>query len=339
MSFWSKKGIKTEARTLVRWFAEHSRPLPWRQNQDPYRIWISEIMLQQTTVKAVIPYFKRFMERFPSVNDLAAAPLDDVYSHWAGLGYYSRARNLHKAAQQIQALPTFPQSFQELLQLPGLGDYASRAISSQAFGEKVGVVDGNVIRVLSRRFGLPVEHWKNKEKKVLQEIADEYAQWADPGQINQAFMELGATLCSPTTPTCLLCPLQSRCVALKEDKVAELPLKKPKRAMEIWQWNVEIIEHRGRIALIKNQYAPFLKQQLLPPGEAMKKTAAPETFDFQHAVTHHKIYVKVSRRKANPSSLAGHEITWLSPSQLKKKVPFALVRKAIDQGLTETERY
>ncbi len=333
MKSWSNKGIKAEAQKLQSWFSENSRPLPWRQSKNPYRIWISEIMLQQTTVKAVIPYFKRFVKRFPDIQSLAAARIEDVYEHWAGLGYYSRARNIHKAAKQIETLKTFPETYQELLKHPGFGDYTARAVSSQAFGEKVGVVDGNVIRVLSRRFGLAVEHWKNKEKKVLQEIADTYAQHADPSSINQAFMELGATVCTPTNPTCLLCPLKKNCVALKADQIEELPLKKPKRATEIWVWNVDVIERQGQIALVKNEYAPFLKKQLILPGKVVKKDKAPKTFDFQHGVTHHKIYVKVSRRKSNFNSAKIADITWLSPKQLKEKVPFSLVQKAVDIGL------
>ena len=195
-------------RRIKAWYATRARQLPWRETGDPYRIWISEIMLQQTTVKAVIPYFNRFIKRFPTVKALADARIEDIYEQWAGLGYYSRARNLHKAAQEIASLKSFPKSHTELLKLPGFGDYTARAVSSQAFGEAAGVVDGNVIRVLSRRFGLPVEHWKNKEKKLLKQIADEYVEHGDPGVINQALMEVGSTICTPHNPTCWLCPLK-----------------------------------------------------------------------------------------------------------------------------------
>lgn len=253
MSSWSSKGIKAEAKTLESWFTENSRPLPWRETKDPYSIWISEIMLQQTTVKAVIPFYTKFLKRFPNIKELSKARIEDVYQYWAGLGYYSRARNIHKAAQELNQMKSFPKKHYELLKLSGFGDYTARAVSSQAFEEKVGVVDGNVIRVLSRRFGLPVEHWKAKEKKLLQDIADQYAQHATPSQINQAFMELGATICSATNPTCILCPIKKGCVALKEEKTTELPLKKPKRAMEIWQWNVEFIEKNGKIGFVTDR--------------------------------------------------------------------------------------
>ena len=290
-------------------------------------------MLQQTTVKAVIPYFKRFTKELPTVDALADASLEDIYKLWAGLGYYSRARNLHKAAKEIQNLGRFPRDHETLLKLPGFGGYTARAVSSQAFAEKVGVVDGNVIRVLSRRFGLPVEHWRNKEKRVLQKIADQYAQAGEPSVINQSLMEVGSTICTPTSPTCLLCPLKSNCLALKEDRIDKLPLKKPKRAMEIWVWNVELIENKGRIAFVQNEYAPFLKKQLILPGKVAQKNVAPKSYDFQHGVTHHKIFVKVSRRKSKFQSAKIADFTWLSPKQLKEKVPFSLVQKAVDIGL------
>jgi A/G-specific adenine glycosylase len=333
MSSWKNSKIEEEAKALESWFQENSRPLPWRKSQNPYRIWVSEVMLQQTTVKAVIPYYKRFMKRFPTLKSLAEARIEDIYEMWAGLGYYSRARNLHKAAQEIHQLKKFPKNHTELLKLSGFGDYTARAVASQAYLEPVGVVDGNVIRVLCRRYGLAVEHWKNKEKKALQELADQYATLGCPSSINQGFMELGATICIPHNPTCLLCPLKKNCVALKEDRISELPLKKPKREMEIWQWNVDLIEDRGRIAFITNEYAPFLKKQLILPGKAQKKKVAPKNFDFQHGITHHKIYVKISRKRSNfdPAKIA--DIQWISRKQLKEKVPFALVQKAVQMGL------
>ncbi len=320
---------------MVQWFQENSRPLPWRKSKNPYRIWISEIMLQQTTVKAVIPYYEKFVKRFPTVKALADSKIEDVYQYWAGLGYYSRARNIHKAAGELVKLKAFPSSYKDLIKLSGFGDYTARAVSSQAFSEPVGVVDGNVIRVLSRRFGLAVEHWKTKEKKILQEIADHYAQLQEPSLINQAFMELGATVCSPHSPTCLLCPLKKNCVALKENRMEELPLRKPKREMEIWHWQAELIENKGKFAFITNEYAPFLKKQLILPGKAMRKSAPPKNFDFQHGITHHKIYVKITRRKSNFKEAKFAGVQWLSPKQLKEKVPFSLIQKAMDIGLVD----
>lgn len=337
MNSWDKKPISKEAKTLETWFKENSRPLPWRKSKNPYRIWISEIMLQQTTVKAVIPFFNRFVKSFPTVKDLASASLEEVYDHWAGLGYYSRARNIHKAAKELANIK-FPKNYKDLLKLPGFGDYTARAVSSQAFAEPVGVVDGNVIRVLSRRFGLKVEHWKNKDKKVLQDIADEYAQKAEPRFINQAFMELGATICTPKSPTCFLCPLQKNCIANKEDLIEELPLKKPKKAFEIWQWDVELIEKDGELAFITNEYAPFLKKQLILPGKVSLKTTKPQNYDFQHAITHHKIYVKITRKRSKFSQSKNNNFTWIARKRLKEKVPFSLIQKTIDIGLGDKSR-
>lgn len=336
MSLYNKKEINHDAKKLAQWFLENSRPLPWRASKDPYKIWISEIMLQQTTVTAVIPYFHRFIESLPNVKALAQANLEDIYKLWAGLGYYSRARSLHKAALELVKLKSFPKTYEELIKLPGFGDYTSRAVSSQAFGQRAGVVDGNVIRVLSRRFGLKVEWWKTKEKKLLQEIADHFVQKEDPSVVNQALMELGSTICTPQSPSCFLCPMNKNCVAYHEDLIAKLPLKKKRKESEIWYWEAEILEDENRLAFVTNEYAPFLKKQLILPGLATKQKTPPKTFDFQHAITHHKIYVKITRRRSKFSKTQKSKFTWISRNQLKAKVPFSLIQKAIDIGLGES---
>ena len=240
-----RKKRAEEAFLLCEWFKKNHRPLPWRFLKKPYPIWISEVMLQQTTVKAVVPFYKNFIKNFPSVKVLAQAPLEKVYKHWAGLGYYSRAKNIHLSAKELSKKPGFPKTFKELLKLPGFGNYTARAVSSQVFGEAVGVVDGNVIRVLCRRQGLALEFWKSQGQKKLQELADQYAlSVEEPGLLNQALMELGATVCTPKNPTCFLCPLNKYCVAFKKNKVEDLPLKKPKKKMEIWLWNVELYKKK-----------------------------------------------------------------------------------------------
>ena len=332
MNSWNPKGTKQEAKQLVEWFEQNARPLPWRASKEPYPIWISEVMLQQTTTSVVKPYFKKFMARFPNIETLAQAPLEEIYTYWAGLGYYSRARCLHKAAREMVKQKSFPEKYGDLLKFPGFGDYTARAVTSQAFEEPVGVVDGNVIRVLCRRFGLPLAHWKHKEKKILQDIADHYVRLERPSQINQAFMELGATLCRVHHPTCLLCPLKKNCVALKEAQIESLPLKKPKRPMEIWQWNVELMEQDGKIGFVLNEYAPFLKKQLILPGQVIRREVAPKSFDFQHSITHHKIYGKITRGKSKLQGMKTSPLTWLSPEQLKEKLPFSLIQKAL-QGV------
>jgi A/G-specific adenine glycosylase len=325
------------AQVLVAWYNGVKRVLPWRINRDPYRIWVSEVMLQQTTVAAVVPYYERFMARFPNIKSLAKAPQVDVLEHWAGLGYYSRARNLHKAAQELAA-SGFPKSFSDLIKLPGFGPYTARAVASLAFGEKTGVLDGNVIRVLSRRYGLKLEWWKPPARTVLQEIVDRLAQVDDSSSLNQGLMELGATVCTPKSPACVLCPWVKECRARLENQISELPLKRPRREREIWQWRPKVIERRGSIMLVPNTYAPFLKGHWILPGEAALVRKAPKGFDYKGTVTHHDIFVSVSSAIVSSSAGAskkGKDIKWVKLDQLPREIPASLIRKAIVIGLKD----
>ncbi|MCB0368811.1 MAG: A/G-specific adenine glycosylase, partial [Bdellovibrionales bacterium] len=226
---------KTVATHLSKWYLKNRRPLPWRAHKDPYAIWISEVMLQQTTVAAVIPYYERFISNFPTVKALANAPVEQVLENWSGLGYYSRARNLHKSAQ-ILATKGFPSSYLDLIELPGFGPYTSRAVSSIAFGENVGVLDGNVIRVLSRHFGIAEPWWETKVRKKFQDLVDQIVNKGNSSVLNQALMELGATVCTPEKTLCVLCPLNKTCYALKKDEVQKFPLKKKKPKMLLWSY-------------------------------------------------------------------------------------------------------
>ena len=327
MSSFNKRVISKDRELLLDWFGQNQRDLPWRKNKDPYRVWLSEVMLQQTTVKAVVPYFKKFIKTFPTVNKLAAASIEEIYELWAGLGYYSRARSLHKAAKEIVELGGFPNNHQDLLKLPGLGDYTARAVSSIAFGEKVGVVDGNVIRVLSRRWNRDWQWWKTADKKEIQAVADLLADTDSPSQLNQGLMELGSTVCTPKSPTCFLCPWQKRCLGYKEDTHLDLPLKKEKRASEIWQWQPTIVFKGSKLGFVKNDYAPFLKGQLLLPGTVKQLKKAPKTFDFKHGITHHNIFVKSQIKRSLPKK---EDIVWLAKSEIKQKVPFSLVHKTLE---------
>lgn len=321
--------MSNDAQTLVQWYRSQRRDLPWRLDRNPYRIWVSEVMLQQTTVVAVIPFFERFLKRFPNLHSLADAPLEDVIAQWAGLGYYSRARNLHKAAQALAARGGFPPTFEELLELPGFGPYTARAVASLAFDQRVGVLDGNVIRVLSRRHGLDLQWWKPRARAQLQELSDELAQAAPPADVNQGLMELGATVCTPQNPACLLCPWTKVCVALRKDRVGELPLKRPRRERENWIWQPLVIERRGQVALIENSYAPFLKGHWICPGRATRVAEAPKKYDYRHAVTHHDIFVRVDRSGSSTLD-ARMKVKWVPRRELKKWIPTTLVRKAIE---------
>ncbi len=218
---------------LLGWFRQFRRDLPWRRTKDPYRIWLSEIMLQQTRVAAVIPYYERFLERFPDIRSLAAAPREEVLRLWSGLGYYGRAHNLHKAAQQIVAKHggQFPTRMEDALALPGIGNYTAAAILSIAFDAKSAVLDGNVARVLARLRAIRGDLRVGRRWQNLQKTADALLDSQSPGDWNQAMMELGATLCTPKSPQCLLCPVNPFCEGRKQGIAEILPEKRRKRPM------------------------------------------------------------------------------------------------------------
>ena len=217
---------------LLAWFAEFQRDLPWRRTKDPYRIWLSEIMLQQTRVVAAIPYYERFLERFPNVASLAEADEQEVLRHWAGLGYYSRARNLQKAARQIVAEhgSQFPKDPDKALALSGIGSYTAAAVLSIAYKKKMAVLDGNVARVLARLGASRGDLRTGSQWQQLQKRADELLAPAAPGDWNQAMMELGAIICTPRSPQCLLCPVAEFCEAQKLGLTDVIPEKRLRRA-------------------------------------------------------------------------------------------------------------
>lgn len=320
----AKYDHKLDHKQLTQWYKKNLRPLPWRENKNPYRIWLSEVMLQQTTVVAVIPYFEKFLKKFPTVQDLANAPESEVLEAWAGLGYYSRARNLHKAAKALAA-QGFPETAAELLELPGFGPYTSRAVASIAFGEKVGVLDGNVIRVLSRRYGLKLEWWNSKGRDILQSISNDLAALGSADVVNQALMELGATVCTPQKVTCMLCPWAATCVAREKNLVDTLPLKKPRKDSEVWVWKPLVSVKNSKVALIKNDYAPFLKGQMIFPGEIAKEKNKPKAYDAKHNITHHDIFIQISQRKSIP----GKNVEWVDIKDLKKINPSSLLQKVL----------
>ncbi len=309
----------------------NKRELPWRKNRDAYRIWISEVMLQQTTVAAVVPYYEKFMKRFPNVKKLAAATEPEVLEMWAGLGYYSRARNLYKAAQAITE-HGFPEKQSELIELPGFGPYTSSAVASLAFNEKVGVLDGNVIRVLSRFYGLKTEWWLPRARLQLQQLSNELAQTEFNSELNQGLMELGATVCTPKKPLCLLCPWKSSCVGLKNDIVSTIPLPKPKQKFETWVWQMQVITHRDRIYLEPNVATPFLTNLPFPPGSAQKVKAKPAKFHLKHGVTKYDIYIQLQTGSAKKTPKSN----WYDLSEIKKTNPTSLmtkILKKVENGL------
>lgn len=235
--------------SLLRWFGVHARPLPWRETRDPYAIWLSEIILQQTRVEQGRDYWQRFLRRFPSVEALAAASEDEVLRLWQGLGYYSRARNLHAAARQVVALGHFPDTVEGLRALPGVGDYTAAAVASMAFGVPAAAVDGNVYRVLSRHFGISTAINTTEGHRLFAALAAELLPPRQAGTFNQALMDFGATLCTPRTPRCTECPVAETCVALREGRVEELPVKLVRHTTQVRRIKYIFIRCSGYVAI------------------------------------------------------------------------------------------
>ncbi len=221
------KSVNLFSNVLITWYLKNKRELPWRQIKYPYAVWLSEIILQQTRVAQGLPYYLRFVEAFPTVFDLANAPEEDVLKLWQGLGYYSRARNLHASAKYIsnELNGEFPKNYKDLLKLKGVGDYTASAISSICYNEKQAVVDGNVYRVLARYFDIDTPINSTAGKAEFRELAQSLIDVENPGTYNQAIMEFGARQCTPQSPDCSICVLNDSCLALKHKKVSELPVK------------------------------------------------------------------------------------------------------------------
>jgi A/G-specific adenine glycosylase len=256
--------LKQFRESLLNWFRNYQRDLPWRKNRDPYRIWISEIMLQQTRVAAVIPYYEKFLARFPGIVSLATAPQEEVLRLWSGLGYYSRARNLQRAAQQMAAKHggEFPRQREQLLALAGIGEYTASAILSIAFDDKHAVLDGNVARVVARLEAVRGDLREPKRWSELQLSADRLLAHESAGDWNQAVMELGATICLPRSPQCLLCPVANFCEARQLGIAETIPEKRKKRAT--------VVVHLVSVVLLDAQNNSLF----LPPPTKMAKSAA-----------------------------------------------------------------
>ncbi len=241
------------AQTIISWYGQHKRALPWRETEDPYLIWLSEVILQQTRVAQGLPYYLKFAEAYPRVQDLAAASEDEVLRLWQGLGYYSRARNMHHTAQQIvqQYNGVFPDNYQELLKLRGVGSYTAAAIASFAYQEQVAVLDGNVFRVLARTHGISDDIAAPASRKVFQELADRLIPAEAPHTFNQGIMEFGAIQCTPIMPDCLFCPLQQSCFAFTHGLVQELPVKAKAKAARLRFFHYFAFEWQGQYYMRK----------------------------------------------------------------------------------------
>ncbi len=339
---------------MLAWYDSHRRDLPWRakpgEAADPYRVWLSEIMLQQTTVTAVTPYYRAFLKRWPDVGTLAAASPDEVLGAWAGLGYYSRARNLHRAARIVAQgfAGTFPRTSEELRRLPGIGAYTAAAIAAIAFNERVAAMDANAERVIARLFA--VEEPLPKAKLGIVLVAQELVPVERPGDFAQALMDLGSNVCTVKHPLCAQCPLAIQCRARGLGIAEQLPRKAPKRPRPLKRGAAFVaLDGKGAVYLVRRPEKGLLGGMLQPPlgkwAEAFPKRAAaieeaPFVGDWvekshfvRHVFTHFvlELQVWVAQFKSRPNG----EGTWLAPQELKGAALPTVMRKVIAHALDE----
>ena len=305
--------------TILHWYAENGRDLPWRRTRDPYAVWLSEIILQQTRVAQGLAYWERFMERFPTVDDLAAAPEDEVLRLWQGLGYYSRARNLHAAAKQIVAMGGFPDTLEGIRSLKGVGDYTAAAIGSIAFGLPAAVVDGNVYRVLARYFGIATPVGTTEAKKEFTALANRLLPADAPAAFNQGMMDFGATCCTPANPACLTCPLQPSCVAFRDGRIDLLPVKKEAAKPVERHLTYVFIRFQGQTAIHRRGagdiwqglWEPWLTDEVPADARLLVK-------GFKHQLTHRTLFADfyLWEPSARPALPEGYR--WIEEAELDR---------------------
>lgn len=304
---------------LLKWFDAYGRELPWRQTRDPYAVWLSEIILQQTRVEQGRPYWERFMQRWPTAEALARASEDEVLRQWQGLGYYSRARNLHFAAGQIVAMGGFPQTIEGIRSLKGVGDYTAAAIGSIAFDLPVAVVDGNVYRVLARHFGIDTPINTTEGKKEFTALAQSLLPPKEASRFNQAMMDFGATQCTPQSPRCLLCPLQDGCVALREGRVGQLPVKLKTLKVKERRLTYIYIRCQGQTAIRRRPagdiwqglYEPWLTDSV-PSGAVLLRQ------NQKHVLTHRIIYADFWLWETDEKPSLPDEYIWIDEADIER---------------------
>lgn len=337
------------------WFAEHRRRMPWRDHPTPYRVWISEIMLQQTRVDTVIPYFERFVREFPDVGALADASLDAVLKLWEGLGYYARARNLHRAAGRVVARHggRLPGDVQTLRTLPGLGEYTAAAIASIGYGVALPVLDGNVLRVVARFRAIDADITRTATRRAMTEYLASRMDGTDPGVFNQALMELGALVCRPVGPDCPACPLGAECRARRRNRVADFPVKPVKRPVPHYDVGVGIVRRRdGKILIARRKVTGMLGGLWEFPGgkrrgnEAVEETVRREVLEetgiairvgaplgaLRHAYSHFRITLHAFHARhvaGRARALAADKVRWVRDSELDAYAFPAANRKLI----------
>lgn len=337
---------------LLTWFDQHGRhDLPWQVADDPYKVWVSEIMLQQTQVKTVLQYFDRFIQRFPTVNDLGQASWDDVAPYWAGLGYYARARNLHKAATIVSQKGTFPKTLEQWIELPGIGPSTGGALMSLGLRQYGVIMDGNVKRVLSRFFAIDDDLSKPIHEKKMWALADQLCPTERNHDYTQAIMDLGATICTPKKPLCLYCPMQQLCLAHQQGLETELPFKKPKKAVPVKSAKVLLIknnqdwlwEQRPNTGLWGGLWSLIIvenEHDFTQICQNLKLISKQKTVQISHSFTHftwlleaHIFEVEHDQQEFIQTELGGE---WLSPQKATQMgIPTAMKKliEAVESAL------
>jgi A/G-specific adenine glycosylase len=320
-------------RDLMRWYRRHHRKLPWRDSRDPYAIWVSEIMLQQTRVETVRPYYARWLQAFPTIQALARASDDRVLKLWEGLGYYSRARNLHRAAQAVvrEHAGQLPRTAEGLLALPGIGRYTAGAIASIAFGERVPLVDGNVARVFARIFAIRANVKSPRTLQSLWNLAKHLLPDANPGDFNQALMELGALLCTPVAPQCEICPMRRVCVARARGLVDQLPNRGEKPRTVHIVAKAAFVTSGGRILLKRRPRQGLLANFWeLPPADAQQFRMGHRIHELRHTIMNRRIVFQVYECVPIAKFRSNGEWRWASTAQFKALALPAAHRRAIE---------
>jgi len=353
----TQREVENLQRSLREWYQTQGRDLPWRQTRDPYRIWVSEIMLQQTQVKTVIPYYYRWLETFPDISTLAKSSLQTVLKQWEGLGYYARARNLHRAAKVIvnDYNGIFPQQLADVLSLPGIGRTTAGGILSAAFNQPLSILDGNVKRILARLIALDTP--PKKAINQLWELSDQLLDQNHPRDYNQALMDLGATLCTPKQPSCLLCPWRNSCQAFQHNLQTEIPMRTPSSPLPHKQIGVAVIWNQQGEILIDRRLQEGLLGGLweFPGGKIEAQETIPACIEreikeelgitvevgdhlitINHAYTHFRVTLYVHHCRylsGDPQPIECDEIRWVKPEQLAE-FPFPKANTRIIEAIT-----
>ena len=317
------------ARSIEAWFAKHQRPLAWRATYDPYHVWVSEVMAQQTRMEVVAAYFDRFIARFPTIASLANAAEDDVVAHWSGLGYYRRARMLHQGARDVirRFGGSLPRTVDELMTIGGVGRYTAGAIASIAFDERAPIVDGNVDRVLARLYG-EEDPWRYAEQLA--------GACTSPRFLNQGLMEIGALICTPRNPECSACPLRTTCVAYATDRIDELPKKKSNGATREMRVTLYVVRNRNGEILMRRERGRLMNALFhLPHGDTSLLSGQPFTMrgaksigTFRHTITNRRIEFEVRAGSYRTAALGG-DYRWIDPNDLGSVPHPSYVAKAL----------